>query len=142
MPAGALGCQERRVRWLLHASNLWRAAAEPESLRSRAEVSSEWGCPTRNCWRLTSPVRQQVVQRPIQRDARRPAKLAGYSARIADEHRGVGWPQTRRINPNLDWNPRSPEQHIQEITNDHRPARADVVGSAGPAAFDDQSVRL
>src|SRR5205823_4871097 len=63
------------------------------------------------------------------------------ASRIADEQRNVVWPIEVRIDAHVDRDLRASDQAAEQLANSDRVARADVVGSAGLAAFCEQRIR-
>ena len=84
--------------------------------------------------RLGAPVFQQIVQRAFEGDFRRPAKLRPDARRVADDQGLIVRTVPCGIGHDADRHACAREQHVENIADGHRPARADVVGAPGPAA--------
>ncbi len=75
--------------------------------------------------RLVPPVVQQIVERPLDRDLRRPAGFGLMRERITDDQRIVARPQARRIRPRRRWpESRHAEQRVEQVAARDTPRRS------------------
>src|SRR5207249_12177931 len=89
----------------------------------------------------TSPVFQEVVQRPIDRNFRTPAELLDHAPWIANEERYIVRTIAIGIDADRDSDARSSQQPIEQLANRDRAARAVVVRPYGPTPLGEHHVR-
>src|SRR5436190_5034117 len=115
-----------------------RSRTVPESSPSRTaprnscESAAWWNAPrfTRllrcSCSDLAAPVLEEIVERPFERDVRRPAELLANSRRIALDERHVAGPEPRRVHAELHGDARLRDEALDDRADGDRSARADV----------------
>ena len=90
--------------------------------------------------RKTPPEVEQVIQRPRQRNRRRPSELIAEPRRITDEQRHIVGPKPARIHTHANRHSRTGAEHLEDFTDGDRLTGADVVHPGRLAALENRPV--